>query len=596
MWANTLEESPPDALFSTLPSISFYTERSILHNPLTDLSVKESFCCDKEEYYRGMNDLIQGEALMKAGAFEDGNFFLEHAAESFRSAFNSLQNSFPLLAGLCVKHRVEALLLQGDPLKLPLVCQLLDTFIREHASVHAALPHPDEITYLLALTLSQGMEKEGIPIERPANEAIPILYKSLQKYPTGKYADKSLMLLGTLLFYDRAFTPSLENFLRIVKEHPHSPLVGEALFWMASCAENMGDLQKSKEYRKKVFEEYPHAPLAPEAYFSYYAYSDYVQGSRDAIHHLEKLPKQYPSSPFAIHAYYLMGLDHMHDRKSIEDKRDRKKNIMSAIESFQLAEETFDTLYPTLVKHKEIETLLSLRYQAVLERALAHLEIAGESEGTKRQIYLEYATDTLSNLLSPIPLKKDKEGGLSECEQSPLHFLTSSQLEETRYWLAKAFLQAEKETSAEVVLDDMLKNYTSKQTTRGYYLSLAWYEKGMIHLRKKIPSLALDCLLRAEDAAQGKVLNTEQKLDIWIAQSLCYKELGQSDQAILTLSKVVNDRTASSLRIKAMYMRAEIYEEQGRYELARRQLETTAKKGGNWGLAAAKKLENAYGY
>ena len=68
------------------------------------------------------------------------------------------------------------------------------------------------------------------------------------------------------------------------------------------------------------------------------------------------------------------------------------------------------------------------------------------------------------------------------------------------------------------------------------------------------------------------------------------------DKAILLLSKVVNDDTVSNLRIKAMYLRAEIYELQERFELARKQLEATSKKGGEWALKAKVKLEKEYGY
>ncbi len=66
--------------------------------------------------------------------------------------------------------------------------------------------------------------------------------------------------------------------------------------------------------------------------------------------------------------------------------------------------------------------------------------------------------------------------------------------------------------------------------------------------------------------------------------------------AILTLSKVVNDDAISGMRLKAMYLRAEIYAQQGRRDLSRKQLEATAKKGGEWGQKAKETLERDYGY
>ena len=60
---------------------------------------------------------------------------------------------------------------------------------------------------------------------------------------------------------------------------------------------------------------------------------------------------------------------------------------------------------------------------------------------------------------------------------------------------------------------------------------------------------------------------------------------------MLILSKAINEDAVSGLRVKAMLLRAEIYQLQGRHELAQNQLEATAKKGGKWGFKAKEKLE-----
>ena len=65
---------------------------------------------------------------------------------------------------------------------------------------------------------------------------------------------------------------------------------------------------------------------------------------------------------------------------------------------------------------------------------------------------------------------------------------------------------------------------------------------------------------------------------------------------MLLLSRVINDDVISPLRIKAMFLRAEIYEMQGRPELAIKQLEAAARKGGEWAQKAQEKLEKTYGY
>ena len=60
---------------------------------------------------------------------------------------------------------------------------------------------------------------------------------------------------------------------------------------------------------------------------------------------------------------------------------------------------------------------------------------------------------------------------------------------------------------------------------------------------------------------------------------------------MLILSRIINYDAVSSLRLKAMFLRAEIYEHQGRLELARQQLRAVAKKGGEWASKAQSKLD-----
>ena len=95
--------------------------------------------------------------------------------------------------------------------------------------------------------------------------------------------------------------------------------------------------------------------------------------------------------------------------------------------------------------------------------------------------------------------------------------------------------------------------------------------------------------------AAGKTLNTEQRLDLLMMQADCLREMQQFDKAMLTLSTVINDDSISPLRLKAMYLRAELYELQKKQDLARKQLEALSRKGGEWALKAKEKLEKEYG-
>ena len=98
--------------------------------------------------------------------------------------------------------------------------------------------------------------------------------------------------------------------------------------------------------------------------------------------------------------------------------------------------------------------------------------------------------------------------------------------------------------------------------------------------------------------AEKTVLNAKSELllDISIEKSNYYVKKGELDKAMMLLSQVINRDSASQLRLKAMLLRAEIYELQKRRDLAIKQLEACQKKGGEWGQEAKRKLKEMYGY
>lgn len=223
---------------------------------------------------------------------------------------------------------------------------------------------------------------------------------------------------------------------------------------------------------------------------------------------------------------------------------------------------------------------------------MANLAISDESQGAKRQIYLEYAEEVFLGLVRDFEtLNHPYAKLLFDNDSYPALY------EESTFWLAQTFVRAQNDEAARNIFTKMLERYHAAKVTKGYYLSRVWYELGKIALRRKEYALALQSFKHAEDTAKGnQVLSTDQRLDLWIQQSMSYRGLNQFDNAILILSKVVNDDAISALRLKAMYLRAETYEQQGRPELARKQLESMVKKGGIWALKAQEKLGTDYGY
>lgn len=482
-----------------------------------------------------------------------------------------------------------SLLLSVSFLYQGIVAAIEDLQQEQQSAILQAMEDPDEVYYLnglVALHLSKEKDEEQYVAIAEAS-----LQQGLRCFPKGRFSGATIYLLGTLHYQQSHFSQAEEFFASFAAEHPADALAGDALFWASRCTDALQEPEKSKRYRSHVYESYPQSQYAAEAYFLYHTYQEYLQGDRAAIKHLQAMPKRYPKSLFTMNAWYLIGLDNKRDRKTAAGKWICKKNLTAATDAFQKVESTFSLLFQEgVLTGNALEYYVSICYRATLERALTHLAIVEESQGAKRQIYLEYATDVLRQIDHDF---KNPQHPFSH-QLSYLEACVSIR-EESAYWLAQAYLKGSQDLAAERVLMEMLEKYRSAKATRGYFLSRAWYDLGCIAGGRKDYREALQCYEHAEDTAKGKVLSTDQRLDLWIQQSLCYQALDDMDQAILVLSKVVNDDAISGLRIKAMYLRAEIYELQGRLELARKQLEATSKKGGEWSLKAQEKLDQAYG-
>ena len=355
---------------------------------------------------------------------------------------------------------------------------------------------------------------------------------------------RALYLLGQILLKQGKRFEAEQQFLKLTQDYPISSLVGESLLFAAKAS----DGEKAKAYCRKVFEEYPESSAAAETYFIFYPYRDYVQGERAAIKHLQGMQKRFPDSPYLVIAHYLIGMDERRDRKNAQGKWIRKKDLIAAIDAFQEAESLFERLK---IPSDQSDFFTRVRFRCTFERALANLNIAEESQGPKREIFTQYATEVFEQLYRDL---KD---------------------EESAFWLAQAYLKGQQEEAAE----KLLKSMSTEQS--GYYPSRVHYELGKIAMGRNDYTQALRYFSQSENKSQNSI-SADQKIDLWIQQSHCYRELHNFDEAMLILSKAINDDTISSLRVKAMYLRGEIYALQGRHDLARKQWEATAKKGGEW--------------
>ena len=121
--------------------------------------------------------------------------------------------------------------------------------------------------------------------------------------------------------------------------------------------------------------------------------------------------------------------------------------------------------------------------------------------------------------------------------------------------------------------------------------SIAYLAKTLREANRAQEALDLVSQLREKEMSD----EIELALEIAMEKSLCLRELHRPDKAMAQLAWVINGPYASSLRVKAMILRAELYLSLHRTDLAIRQLESVAAKGGEWGAVAERKLRELYG-
>lgn len=544
-----------------------YQERDLLYQQLTsDLEETSPFYA-KAWFLKGWNDFNEGLKFQKKQKSKEAQQHFKKAAQAFSQATTKHPQTEAKEIALAMKYQALAEVYQADHAQqawLVLMRLLAD------ATLLAACESPQEI-HCLAGWIALHLTEETI-----LRQAQVLLHQGAAIIPANSWNTLCHKIEGLILLQLEEWSQADALFAQLLQDNS---ACGEAWFWRAYIAEHNQQPDLKKEYLQYVYQQDPQSPYAPVAYFHFYTYRDYVQGQRKAVKHLQAMPLLFPSHPLLITAHYLRGLDYKKDRYSEEGQLLRRKDWIAAIEAFQLAESTFETLFANqLIPITDLSYFLPLYHRAQLERALANLAIGKQSTGGKRQIYLEYAEGVFKHLI--------------------LQLTNDSKIRaEAEFRLAQIYKEKEEWDEMEKILEQSLAHHQQAQTTPSYWLMRVWNEKGQMAQRKAAYQQALTCFMEAEKASHHlKSLHPDEKLDIWIQQSVCYKRLHQLDDAMRLLSRVINDDVISALRIKAMLLRAEIYELQGRPELALKQLEATARKGGEWAREAQAKLEKMYGY
>lgn len=580
----TTKDGKNKSLFMLAEAASEYDDREKLYAELIDSMQKKGLELAESWYLRGVNEWEEGQYQKNRMQNVQAKKHFKRATDFLKKA-HELYNKYPLKEALSLKFIAMSYLSQNGRDDVQEAIQYLTLCIQQ-GSV-SLLEDPLEIYYLKALAEMEIKDKVDL------KAACCELESGIASYKKGAFLDKATFLLGQMYHQCGDFENAEKTFLKIPLDFPSSPLCPQAYYGASlSVQDAKQDDALVKQYKQILYEKYPDSPIAAEGYFTYYSYNEYLQGDRKALKHLQSLTLKFPRSVFSLNAYYLLGMDLKRDRKSPQGKWISKKNLTQSVEAFANVESCFDTLFnEDLIPLQKLDYYIYLRYRAILERALANYAIAEESKGAKRQIYLEYAGEVFKKILTEF-----QDGNHTLAQKIKEKELFSKIVEESYYYLAKIYWQTDNADLADKVYSEAMKQYQNSHITKSYFLAKLLIERGFFAFAQEDFSEALLYFKRAGEAGNGKILNSDETLDLLIQQSLCLQQTHQLEEAMLLLSQVINCDIASSLRLKAMFLRAGIYEKQGRLQLAKRQLETIVAKGGDWAQMAQEKLEKDYGF
>lgn len=384
----------------------------------------------------------------------------------------------------------------------------------------------------------------------------------LERYPESRFRQDALFFKGLTYWKRGEHQTALVLFEEALIDSEHKD---ERLFFIATTKEKLG--QDAKASFSELFTNYPESPYAAESYFRYYPESAYYRQDVEAIAHLKKMPKQMHETLYGVLAgFYLASAMHQETpQKSPSDTQ--RRQLQEAIWRFDQTINQASLLIPTLAPSMK-ELLIRRLFEAKLERLQALF-----SSGSYAQV-IQSADD----------LKV-------ECQHRDLWQEASS-------IKARALMLEGKEALSREELANLLDYSKTNDCEAGEALIRALVELALYKSREEQYTEAEILLSKAVTvhSNSGKGASHELMLEILIAKSLLHQKKGEQDLAMMLLSSVINDESASSLRIQAMYLRAELYEQKGRRDLAFRQLQAAAKKGGEWGERCRQKLEDKYGY
>ena len=576
-------ESKLEAGFILADMTANLEQREKIYQVLTSDYYREAKNYGKAWYYRG---IFSSQLCQQSHELDR----IDEAIGFFNTGYEYLVESHPHLALASIKNVALGYLNYSEQDKLLEGYEVLDEFLSTKAESYQS---NDLIAELYCLKAELCLKLMNYEAKTYLSKGVSTL-DSISRLPTSKKAlDRVLYLKGRLYHQQGDYEESKKAFSKLVESYPSSGYVGESLFWMAECNDLEGGSSAcSKDLRQRVFEEHPESPLAAEAYFLYFSFAEYLEGKGEAIKHLEALESLFSTSPYVVASYYLQGINKKQSQEEIDGQIIESKDFTKAISLFEKAKHSFVNCWESKrVSENNYHYFISIYYRSILAEAQCYLEKADETNRAKRHLSFEKA----------LTLFNDVYSNFNDADHPLASIIVANEkypkvLEEAEFGRAITCARNGEVEDAEDAFGQMIEHFSDLKIEEGHYLSRAWYELAMIAMAKQEYNEAIEYLKCAEQSMHKQMLNADHKIDLGIQQSLCYRYLDQFDMAMLTLSKVINEGVISNLRVKAMVFRAEIYELQGRRDLAQKQLEAAAKKGGEWSLVAQEKLVKEYGY
>jgi hypothetical protein len=402
------------------------------------------------------------------------------------------------------------------------------------------LPHTSQVQIKKGECFSKMQTRQG--------------WESAYKAFCGVDENRAKLALSELALLDATFIPLARNELKedtellaLLEEKLQNKEAAYPLYLKCNKLMDAARCAPSKEVEQSLLQEVVKrgGQDAAEAYFHTFDWDQYFCGKKETIEHLKAMPIKYPDSPYLIAAHYLLGVHAMAPKEKGGQKRvgnEAVDHFFKALELFErLPQETRSLFEPIATKAKE-------------ERALHHYQIAKEAHGAKKTVFLQEAKHLFKELSHP----------------------------KATYFLALCHLELKEESQAR----ELFNSLKEKEDP--------WKFRAQLELAKldleTDPQRALEYL----EGLQGVNIASHDRLEMLLVKADILQKLGDEAQAMLCLSAAVNDPSISSLRIKAMLKRADIYKKQGRDELCKKQLASVIKLGGPFSKEATLKLESYY--